>query len=129
MAGTTEEDKTVVEQTKVVGYHLCRGCRCFIHSRIICKQVRDGGADGHYLCGHCFAVAGLPATPPAGAEDLLPDDADESSEDVLAAGKRHKPAGASTQQQGETTATGRKKNRCKNCAQPGHNKRRCPLMR
>ncbi len=126
-SGTNDVEKAAVERSKVIGFHLCRGCRCFIHTAIYCEHVRSGEADGDYLCGHCFAVRDTSAPFPAGLDDVLPDDGDDSAEDVLATGKRHKPPGAGTQQQGEANA--RKRNRCKQCAQTGHNKRSCPQLR
>ena len=114
MAGMSEAD---VDNTRVHGWHRCEGCRCFIHSSIMCSVVCDGQAEPEYFCGHCHAVAELAGTPLAGDEDRLPDE-DESSEDLLT--KRGKPSGT---QRGPTKP--RKKQRCGQCNEFGHNKKTC----
>lgn len=121
MARMREED---VDKTRVCGWHRCEGCRCFIHTSIMCREVRNGEAEGKYLCGHCHEVAGFRAPPAAGVEDRLPDDEqdDDDSEDVLKRGKRH---GA---QQGQQQRAG-KKQRCGYCKKIGHNKKTCTELK
>lgn len=114
MANMTAEQK---DKAKVVGWHKCSGCRCWIHTSIFCGDVRDGDEDGHYFCGHCHAVATLDASnPPAAGFSRFDRDGDiDDSDDGLEQPTRGcaKPGGAN-------------KKRCSVCQTPGHNKRRCP---
>lgn len=123
MADMSEED---VENTRVCGWHRCAGCRCFIHTAVMCGAVCEGGDEGVYLCGHRHALAKLPVPPLAGDDDdcSLPDnevqDSASDSEDVLNKSKRSKQPRT---QQGATNP--RKKQRCGHCKELGHNKKTC----
>jgi len=115
MANMTDEQKGAA---KVVGWHKCRGCRCFIHTSILCEDVRDGNEDGHYFCGHCHAVATLAAShPPAAGSSYFgrgvdADDADDADHGGA------KPGGVT-----------KKRKQCGHCKEHGHNKRGCPQRR
>lgn len=126
MADMSEED---VNKTKVGagGWHTCQGCRCFIHTSIICSEVRDGGEEGEYLCGHCHEVAKAAAQLPAARgihagifDSVLVDDDDDDFVDTLT--KRHKAGGQ------QSKPNNKRSQSCTHCTKPGHNKRKCPQL-
>lgn len=122
MAGMSE---SAVGATRTTGLHRCEGCRCFIHTAVLCDAVCAGEAEGVYRCGHCHALARLyDAPPPPPGDDgrgSLPDDGDQdlaSDADVDEKTSKRKVPPSQGQRSG-------KKQRCGNCKQFGHKKNTC----
>ena len=112
-------------EAKVVGWHRCRGCRCFIHTSILCGDVRDGNEDGHYFCGHCHAAATLDASnPPAAGSSRFDRDGDiDDSDDSDHGGAKPGGVSASPKRSGSGAPPFAKPQAL------GHNKRGCPQRR
>ena len=112
--------RELLERCRVVGFHVCLGCKCAIHTSIWCAKVKNGTNDGEYLCEHCYYMSRLSAPPPPLPRrdlDAAMDDVEQSDdEDVLQRRTWKQTAGP----------TKRKASRCSICNELGHKRTKCP---
>lgn len=112
-------------------WHWCMTCRCYLHSAVVCKQVKQAD-EGELFCGHCFDLralgAGAPNQPPP-ASPQPPPGGGGGPNDAHNRGGMDDNAPENDDNEdfvtGAQPAKRQRHQRCKNCGQPGHNTRSC----